>query len=344
MNNYKDIKLEKNMYNIAGKSFSDILETLDPSSNYYQDSSFNNLDAYGRQLKRFDIKISGPKCDNIEKFFSSAESAPLFPEYVLRAVKSGTETENILNNIIAAKTQINSLDYRTLYCDPSVNQKELKAIAEGSSIPSTSISLKNNLIKLYKSGRMLVSSYEAIKFQKLDVFTVALKQIGNYIATSQLKHAVDVLINGDGNQNPAQIINTSKKSSGSNTPISYSDLINLWSAFDDFNMNTLLVSPKTMAYLLNIDEFKNPATGLNFQKTGKLTTPLGANLYKTSVVPENIIIAFDKNFALEMVCCGDVSVEYDKLIDRQLERAAITSIAGFSKICPKAVKVLKISE
>lgn len=343
MENYNNIKLEKNMYNIAGKSFSDVLETLDPS-HCYQDSSFKNLDAYGRQLKRFDIKVSGPRCDTVEKFFSSAESAPLFPEYVLRAVKSGTETEDVLNNIVATKTQINSLDYRTLSCDPSVNQKELKAIAEGSSIPSTSISLKNNLIKLHKSGRMLVSSYEALRFQKLDVFTVALKQIGNYISTSQLKQAVDVLINGDGNENPAQVIEVTKAGKPEHTPISYSDLITLWSAFDDFKMNSLLVSPKTMAYLLNINEFKNPATGLNFQKTGKLSTPLGANLYKSSVVPDDVIIAFDKNFALEMVCCGDISVEYDKLIDRQLERAAITSIAGFSKICPKAVKVLKITD
>jgi len=37
-----------------------------------------------------------------------------------------------------------------------------------------------------------------------------------------------------------------------------------------------------------------------------------------------------------------VLVEYDKLIDRQLERAAITSISGFSKIFQEASKVLEI--
>jgi len=34
-------------------------------------------------------------------------------------------------------------------------------------------------------------------------------------------------------------------------------------------------------------------------------------------------------------------VEYDKLINTQLERAAVTSIYGFSKIFPGAVKDLK---
>lgn len=48
-------------------------------------------------------------------------------------------------------------------------------------------------------------------------------------------------------------------------------------------------------------------------------------------------------YALELVRGTDVLVEYDKLIDRQLERAAITSISGFSKIFPEASKVLKLS-
>ena len=33
-------------------------------------------------------------------------------------------------------------------------------------------------------------------------------------------------------------------------------------------------------------------------------------------------------------------MEYDKLIDRQLERAAITSISGFAKLFAGASKVL----
>ena len=35
-------------------------------------------------------------------------------------------------------------------------------------------------------------------------------------------------------------------------------------------------------------------------------------------------------------------VEYDKLIDRQLERAAITTLCGFAKLFPDASRVLKV--
>ena len=59
-------------------------------------------------------------------------------------------------------------------------------------------------------------------------------------------------------------------------------------------------------------------------------------------MPAGTIIGLDKNYALEMIRGSDVLVEYDKLIDRQLERAAITSISGFAKIFQEASKVLKI--
>ena len=107
-------------------------------------------------------------------------------------------------------------------------------------------------------------------------------------------------------------------------------------------MNTLLCSTATMTQLLKVPELQNPMTGLNFQGTGKLTTPLGAQLHRTGAVADGVIIGLDNRYALELIRAGDVLVEYDKLIDRQLERAAISAISGFGKICDGAVKVLNV--
>jgi hypothetical protein len=60
------------------------------------------------------------------------------------------------------------------------------------------------------------------------------------------------------------------------------------------------------------------------------------------VLPSGTAIGLDKRFALEMVQGGDVMVEYDKLIDRQLERAAITTISGFAKVFQDASRVLEV--
>ena len=55
---YNDIKLEKGLYNLSGKSFTAALEELDPSS-AYAGTPLEKLDAFERQLKRFNIRISG---------------------------------------------------------------------------------------------------------------------------------------------------------------------------------------------------------------------------------------------------------------------------------------------
>ena len=68
--------------------------------------------------------------------------------------------------------------------------------------------------------------------------------------------------------------------------------------------------------------------GLGELRARTLASPLGATLLRTSAMPADTLIGLDRNYALEMVSAGDVGVEYDKLIDRQVERAAITSISG----------------
>ena len=87
-----------------------------------------------------------------------------------------------------------------------------------------------------------------------------------------------------------------------------------------------------MKNILTLKEFKDSYKGLDFHATGKMITPLGAELFRSTAMPENTLLGFDKTCCLEKVEAMPVTTEYDKLIDRQLERAAITTIAGFSKI------------
>lgn len=82
---YDNLKLEKGLYT-TGKSFTQALEQIDPSENY-AGTPLEGLDAYQRQLKRFDIKVSGIGSDTVSKFFQTSDSAALFPEYVSRAVR-----------------------------------------------------------------------------------------------------------------------------------------------------------------------------------------------------------------------------------------------------------------
>ena len=336
MATFETIKLDKGLYR-SPLGINAELERIDPSENY-KGTVLEGLDAFERQLKRFDIKIKGKNSSPLEKFFQTSDSAALFPEYVSRAVRQGIEESNIVDSIIAARTDINGLDYRTISTSaPEFDEDEQENfIAEGGEIPKTEIKTKENLVTLKKRGKMLVASYEALKFQRLDLFSVALKGIGAYLTRAQVFDAINTILSGDGNSNAAQIIQCENSGSAS-----YADLINLWSTLHPYTMNTLVASPETAAKIMSLPEMRDAAAGLNFHATGKTVTPLGANLITTESVGRGLI-ALDKNYALEMVTAGGIVTDFDKLIDQQLERAAITQIYGFSKIFDDASLVMPL--
>ncbi|MGN0523990.1 MAG: phage major capsid protein [Eubacterium sp.] len=327
---FDNLKLEKGLY-ATGKSFTQALEELDPSENYIG-TELEGLDAYQRQLKRFDIKVSGIGSDTVSKFFATTDSSALFPEYVSRAVRQGLDESYLLDKIIATTTMIDSLDYRAIESIPAEEDKELSEVAEGAYIPETVIKTKETLTPLKKRGRMLVASYEALKYQKLDLFTITLKQIGSYIAERQLVDAIFAIYDDD-----------IERISAAGSTITYNDLVDLWNSFEPYQLTTILTGRDYAAQILKLDEFRDANAGLDFHGTGKMITPFGAELVKTHILDNTFVLGLDKSCAVEKVQAGDIVTDYDKLIDRQLERATITTIAGFSKIFNDASKILELS-
>ncbi|MBQ8016446.1 MAG: phage major capsid protein, partial [Clostridia bacterium] len=152
-----------------------------------------------------------------------------------------------------------------------------------------------------------------------------------------LKDAIEVIVNGDGADNAAQIVECENAGT-----LTYADLVNFWNGFDPYELNTIIAEPEVMAKMLNMEQFRDAAAGLNFHGKGDMITPLGAKLLKSPAVGQGTLIGLDKTAALEMVKAGEVMTEYDKLIDRQLERAVISCTAGFAKIFDGASKVLSV--
>ncbi len=327
---FDNIKLDKGLYTTS-KGFTATLEEIDPSENYVG-TSLEGLDAYERQLKRFDIKVKGENSDTISKFFATTDSAALFPEYVARAVRMGANENNLVDDIVATTTNIDALDYRSIESVNDSSSLELAEVGEGAIIPQTTIKTSSTLTKLHKRGRMLVASYEALKYQKLDLFTITLKQIGEYIARCQFKDAIDTI----------------KSTSGigevelSDDTLTYEDMISLYSTIYPYNLTNIIASSDMMNKILNMSEFKDSNAGLNFHGSGNMITPFGAKIVRSDVLNSGEIIGIDKNYAIEKVQAGDIVTEYDKLIDRQLERASITATAGFSPIFAGAISTIGI--
>ena len=108
-----------------------------------------------------------------------------------------------------------------------------------------------------------------------------------------------------------------------------------------YNFDAIIAGPMAFVDIINIPEFKDATAGHDFHGTGNLVTPFGAKfLFSKSELLEKRIFALDKRFALEKVQFGEVVTDFDKLIDRQIERATVTATAGFNRIIDEACVVI----
>ena len=319
---YKDIKLEKGMYHLAGKSFLQALEEADPSAQY-AGTPLARLDAFERQLKRFDIRVSGAGCDRVEKFFTTTESAVLFPEFIRRAVLQGMQ-ESVLGDMAATVTRCESNRYQGL---DLVEIAAYSTTNQAATMPASSILEASTVLSLAKYGRVVNASYEAVRHQNLDIFALMLRRVGRELASSVVSAAVTVLKTGSASINK------------SGSVIAYSDLAALYGHFTTFRMTTVLASPAVTAKILSMTEMQEASS----EDVSQIRLPFGTKLINCPQVDDNTVIGLDADFALEQVQSSDVVLETDKLIDCQLDSIGISVNIGFRKLISGAVYLLNLS-
>ena len=314
---YENLKLEKGMYHITGKSFSEVLESMDPSGGYAE-TPLAGLDAYERQLKRF---------DRVEKFFSTTDSAVLFPEFIRRAIRSGME-QSVLSDLVAVHTLSPGGEYQpAVLTDTAAYSTKT---TQGNALPTASYLEAVTTTRLNKFGRSIHASYEAIRRQRLDAFSAVLRAVGVRLANALLGQSILSMKDNNGSS-----IDTAAEG-----VLTYADLTKLYGEFSDFDMTTVLASPAAAAKIMGMEQMQDMASA----QPSTILLPFGAQLRKCAGMSSEYLIGLDKRFALEMVQGSDVTVEYDKLIDRQLERAAVTTISGFAKVFKDASRVLEVKK
>lgn len=320
---YQNVTLEKGMYHLTNKSFVQALEGLDPSAQYAE-TPLAGLDAYERQLKRFDIRISGPQCDRVEKFFTSTESAVLFPEFVRRAVQQGMDA-SMLSEITAVETHTDSSQY--LGCTITETDSYGTATSQSDALTASTILEATSALVLDKYGRVVKASYEAVRRQRLDVFAVFLRSVGMQLAQALMQQAITTLTAEAGSS-----------STKAGSAMAYSDLATLYGKFTTYNMNTLLVSPKVAATILAMAEMEDVVP----VEQAQVRLPFGTVLCKVPQMSDNVIIGLDKNFALEMVTGSNLILETDRLIENQLDLITISLQCGFRVLMKNAVHKMTV--
>lgn len=127
----------------------------------------------------------------------------LFPAWVESTIREATYDQNIIGYLVTTSQGVDSniVKSATLNMLSDVNKPNLKKarVAEGADLPLAKIVMGEQAITLWKHGRAIEMTYEAVRRMRIDLFTRHMNAIINDMAYQNLDLAVDVLVKGDGN-------------------------------------------------------------------------------------------------------------------------------------------------
>ena len=356
-------KLERGMYVDAyknGMSLSAMLEKMDPS-----DES-DSMDAFERQMALSGIRTkSDPTknifADKVENFYASDQptSIVLFPEFINRQMRINPFAENLLGEMVALNTPVDGDTYRSIYVDMSdLNKFRMKRVTEGSDVPSVTLKSAENSVTLYKHGVKLHATAEAIRRMRIDQLTIHLGLIGLQNNLDKASAALDVIINGDGNNNGAVNYNNSTMDSttaggqANAGKLTYKSWINFLMQFYPFHCTTIagnkdaLLAIMTMQFpgvdpLMALAQYVGGAP-MNVQLANNVF--VSVRLLLLDSAPANVLTGMDNRFALEMLTeTGATMTETDKIITSQFTDIVLTDVTGFDKLYVGATKTLTLN-
>lgn len=328
-----EIDITRDMYTEAesgGMTLSELLETDD----YDPSPAGCPLDAFERQLAANGIRVGGKQSSTVDLFYKNAPA--LMPEFILREVRRGQMMKPELAQLLAGSTTVQSNRYTPFHIDTDkVEIFSLRPIGEGAEIPALIVTEQTHSMNVRDYGLTLKASYKALRHRSMAQFKVLLWYVGFRMQTDKISLVVETILNGDGNDNPAAVVNSA--ASGS---LTYDDLVKLWAEFSPFEMNHIICHIDSLKTILALNEFKDPLAGYRFGRTGQLFTPLGATMVRCDTVGADQVIGLDTRFAVEEVISQPLMVEYDKIIEQKFEEAVISESVTYAKVLRETSMVL----
>ena len=336
-----------------------LLESLDPAT------EGSGLDAFERLMKEAGILTKTVRDKNIfsskvDAFYRTNENKILFPEYVARTLVQAMTEFPIFNYLVATRTPIDSNVYKASYLDwdDADNKKavEMRRVTEAADLPLARIKLGDTAITLYKYGRAVEASYEALRRMSLELFERHINRIGTEAANNKVSEILAVIKDGDGNNNAAPKHKAKDFDSAFNTALTKTAWIKFLLKFYPYGCDTVVANEDG---LLQILEVLYPASTV----ASKMDELLAKGLNVSTTLPQDLVVnttllynpGIDKiggkeaiyglnrsNTIEEIFEVGSTISEADKFIRNQTQILTISENSGFRKIFKDGARILTL--
>jgi hypothetical protein len=261
-----------------------------------------------------------------------------------------------LAELIAITTPIDGNVYRAAYVTDTDNPtKRFVRVGETAEIPRITLVESERVVTLYKYGRAMESSYEALRRQRLDRVAMLIQLMAVQSEVDKVSTAISVIINGDGNSNTA----ATNHNLTTLDPAAVAGTITLkgWLAFklqflNPYTLTTILAqSGSALAVLLLSTGSANvPLVNIAGPSGFGGFVPINPQILGDAVrygvsndAPANKLVGIDARMALERVTeIGSQLTEIERYVSRQTEALFMTEVEGYAVVDPRAARILNI--
>jgi hypothetical protein len=342
-----------------GMTFSMFLEKNNPAP------EGSVLDAFERLMKEAGIATRSIPEKNVfssrvEQFYLTDSNKVLFPEYVARTLVQAMTEFPIMKYLIAARTPIDSNVYKASYLDlnDAANKKatEMRRVTEAADLPTAKLKLGDTAITLYKYGRAIQASYEALRRMSLDLFNIHIREIGAQAANNKVVEVLTVIKDGDGNSNAATQYKAKAFDSGLTSALTRTAWIKFLLKFYPYGCDTVVSDEDGLIQILEVLYPKADVAS-------KMDELLASGLSVKTALPQNLvnnvtllyspeaakiggktaIYGLNRGSAIEEIFeLGSTINEADKFIKNQTQIMTVSENSGFRKILKNASAIMTI--
>lgn len=326
----------------------------------------DNLDAFERLMKEAGILTKSIPNKNlfsstVESFYRTNENKVLFPEYVARTLVQAMTEYPMYQHLVATRTGIEGGVYEASYLDfdDPKNKKatEMRRVTEASDLPKATLKLGSSAIKLYKYGRAVGISYEALRRMSLELFQRHINKIGVEAANNKIAEILSVIKDGDGNSNPAEIVVQTDLGATAGDKLSKETLIRfLLKFYSSGGCNTVIANEDGLLQILEVLYPSGNTAGLADQALTQglnLSVAMPQNLvtnftllYNPNIAKDGgkeVIYGINKDTAIEEVYELNSTIqEADINVINQTKALTVSENSGFRKIFKDSARILKL--
>lgn len=259
-----------------------------------------------------------------------------------------------ISELIAVTTGVDNDVYRSSYIQDAPAESRLVRVAQGAEIPAVKLSQSEKPVNLYKYGRRIDMTYEALRRLPLPVVAIFISRMAIFADVDKVSTIADVIINGDGNAGTAAPVDnlTALDSTAVTGKLTLLAWLNFKLKFKNpYALTTELVqAPVALQQLLLNVGTANVLVGSIPQNGFGGFVPINPELADNvrygilDEAPALKVVGFDRRFCIERVyeIGADIS-ESDQWIRNQTKSITFTETEGYAKLDNASARILDLN-